>query len=228
MWVSLFVVVDTAILSAWTLDDPLVWRRSVTIRDGYGHPLDSYATCESEKGHSSWYIVLLAVLHIGLLLYGSYLCWTVRKVSMRFQEGKWITFCIVSRLQFIILAVPVLTSIDNDRNTFYIVIAGILFLADGVLIGAVFIPKVYALMKWVDNEKKGIKNPSFSTTKTTNVGMTYTNSKMTSYQTGSNDSRKSPTSSSLVMVAPGASLELHSKSTSSSHEEVARGTTGVV
>ena len=202
IWVSVLVLVDAVVLLVWTFDDPLVWRRSVTARDRYGYPLISYGGCEDVHGRSPLYIAILACMYIGLLLYGSYLCYTVRNVSTRFQESKWIAFCIVSRLQFIVLAIPILTSVQQDRNTLYIVIAGVMFLADGVLIVAMFLPKVFVHRTWVYNEKHGIKNPSFSTvqTQSDNSRKTRLSKKSTSRQSSATGAKL--TSTELVAVSP--------------------------
>ena len=193
-YMGALLLVDAIILGVWTADDPLVLRRSVEARDRFGFPLDSYASCVSVKGRSEVYISLLAVIHIGLLIYGTYLCWTVRKVSTRFREGAWITFCIVSRLQFIVLAIPIVATISNDRDTLFVVIAGIIFLADSVLLMAMFVPKIYAHSRWMFNERNGIPNGAglgVTRTATGSRSSKMEMSKMKSYATSGSKSGES-------------------------------------
>ena len=93
------LVVDCCVLLAWTLHDPLVYRR--VERDG-----DSRGRCESKNAWA--YFAPLLALHTLVLLVATVIAYKVRHVDSDYHESQYIFGAMYVTLQIAILGVPVL------------------------------------------------------------------------------------------------------------------------
>ena len=58
-------------------------------------------------------------------------------------QGKWITATVLSILQILVLAIPILIITDNNNDAFYFVSAAVIFLTSFTATALIFIPKMY-------------------------------------------------------------------------------------
>lgn len=101
MVIGVVTAVDVAILTVWTLSDPLEWERTVTVMDQFGVALESEGRCTSD----SWYIFtpLIGALHLCLMATACYLCFKARQIPTTFQEGKYVAIAMASNFQIFLV-----------------------------------------------------------------------------------------------------------------------------
>jgi len=134
------LAIELIILLSWQFIDPLEWVRMVVSTDAEGFPLQSVGRCES-KNQQIFTITLLAYKGI-CLVYALYLCYVTRNMPSDFSEGKWVMASIVSIIQILILAIPILIIVENDNNSFYFIRAATMFLISCTVSSLIFGPKV--------------------------------------------------------------------------------------
>ena len=106
---------DMAILTVWTVTDPLEWKRTVLIRDKYGTPLSSVGYCVSD--HWVAFAGAIGTFHLVLLVMACYMCYVARNLPTLFSEGKYLAIAMISNVQIFVLAVPVLVILGDNMDT---------------------------------------------------------------------------------------------------------------
>jgi len=139
----LFLSVPFIILLCWQLIDPLQWERQITRSNNFGFALETVGFCNSD--HAVAFLIPLAVYDFGCLLYALYLCYRTRNFSSEMNEAKWITASIISILQVLLLAVPVLVIAWADANVFFFIRACVVFLISFGVTLFIFLPKFLQL-----------------------------------------------------------------------------------
>eukprot|EP00977_Amphora_coffeiformis_P007123 scaffold1555_cov173-Amphora_coffeaeformis.AAC.3 len=134
------ISIETAILLSWQITDPLKWDRDVLLEDSDGFALQSVGKCYS--GSAIAFVAPLAVVNVFCLGYALWLCYLTRFVSSDFAEGKWIAICVVSILQILLLAIPVLVIAEDDPTSSYFVRAGVVWLIGTMVTLLIFVPKM--------------------------------------------------------------------------------------
>ena len=84
----LTMLVDVALLAAWSGSDPLQYERTrgEGDYDAYGYPLRSFGMCASP---SAWaFVSPLVALHVLLLLYANWTAYVTREVKSEYQEAR--------------------------------------------------------------------------------------------------------------------------------------------
>ena len=143
--IFLLLIVDGAIILAWNLMAPLVWKRTVTDWDEkLFAPKKSYGECVPRDGSiDSWYFLgpILAI-HVIVLIVGNTMAYKSRNIATSFHEGKWITIAMFGNLEMLILAFPIIIIVSNlPSASLFIRSAVVFFLNFGVLI-CIFMPKI--------------------------------------------------------------------------------------
>ncbi|KAL7545747.1 hypothetical protein ACHAWF_009103, partial [Thalassiosira exigua] len=147
------IAVQFIILLCWQIIDPLRWQREVLFTDGNGYPTKSVGHCKSES--TLYFIVPLVVVDGLMLFYALYLCFITRNVPSDFQEGTWITASVLSILQILVLAIPILLIVDNNTDAFYFVRTVVIFLITSTVTLLIFLPKMYRLHYSDTNQRRG-------------------------------------------------------------------------
>ncbi|CAB9525581.1 Gamma-aminobutyric acid (GABA) B receptor [Seminavis robusta] len=138
------LVINWAVLTAWTVVDPLAW-----VRYDLGTTVDEEAgflTTESVGGCSSdnvgaWIGSLLS-FHLTIMIASNILLWQLRGVRDRYQESKYITLASLFACEFLLLGVPILIAVGDSSKARHIALVCIIGLTDlGVLL-FVFVPKI--------------------------------------------------------------------------------------
>lgn len=99
--VGAVLLVDVAILIAWTVADPLQWEREVVQETQFGEPLESQGYCSSD--HWQLFFGIIGALHLSLMAVATYLCYKTRAIPTRFQEGRYLSIAMVSNLQIFLV-----------------------------------------------------------------------------------------------------------------------------
>ncbi|KAL7543364.1 hypothetical protein ACHAXR_013073 [Thalassiosira sp. AJA248-18] len=135
------IMIQVVILLCWQLIDPMMWEREVLLSDANGYPLQSYGHCVSDNA-GRFQIPLLSFDGL-MLLYSLYLCFITRNVPSDFQEGTWIAAAVLSIIQILILAIPILIVVGSNNNAYYFVRATVLFLVSCTVNSLIFFPKIF-------------------------------------------------------------------------------------
>jgi len=142
--IAFILLVDIAILSTWTIVDPLHWVRQVTIKDKYGDPLASQGHCTCNNA-IPW-ITLLSLLHFSVLIMASYMCYVARHISSRFSEAKYLKLAIYSNTQVYLLGVPVVIITRDDPSARFFVTSIIIFFDVIIVLGCIFGNLIYRVI----------------------------------------------------------------------------------
>lgn len=136
---------DVLILGVWQLTNPLVYKRVTEYDPVYGLPVSSRGVCSplnEEEPVAGFYIALVGY-HVLLLLYGLLVCYRARNIPTALSESKFVTAGIVSHLQILLLATPVLIIVSNSPEGDLFVRSSVIFLNDMGLLLLIFGPKMY-------------------------------------------------------------------------------------
>ena len=130
------LLIDIAVLTAWTVTSPMHWSRYVLQADKYGDPLSSVGLCTGDN----WMIFasLIAVLHFCLLGIACFLCYVTRNISTQFSESKYLAIAMVSNMQIFVVGVPVLIIVGADPETSFFVRSVIIWMNDLVVVSLIF------------------------------------------------------------------------------------------
>ena len=99
--IGVVLLIDIAILVAWTTLEPLAWTRSVIRADQFGVPLESEGYCSSD--HWAIFAGIIAAFHIALLLTACLLCYKARGIPTKFSESKYVFIAMLSHLQIMVV-----------------------------------------------------------------------------------------------------------------------------
>ena len=109
-----------SILAAWTATDPLYWKVEVDALDSFGRVIESHGHCVTGSTGLGFLFGLLG-LNIVLLLYGNVLVYQARSVPTRYNEGKYISFCVANNLQTTLFAVLLAVFVYDTPVAFFII-----------------------------------------------------------------------------------------------------------
>lgn len=161
---------EIIVLAIWTTSSPLKYVRS---EDGLE------ASCKSEG--SLVYLAILGVYHVIILGYGNVLAYETRNVNAVFSESKFIMIAMIANLQVLFLGGCILVLVYSDPVTGMMIKALIIFLNDMTVQLLIFGPKVFYVIKGVEDDgtavskmlnatgKKVNPNSDSTTTTTTNI-----------------------------------------------------------
>lgn len=184
-----FTSVEAILMLLWQLIDPLQWQRSVMRSNERGYPLESVGYCTSDSALA--FVIPIAVYNFGCLLYALYLCYVTRNIPSELNEGKWITASIISILQVLLLAVPVLIIAWENTNAYFFVRASVAFLMSMGVLGFVFLPK-FRQLHFVDaDDEKEFRKGIFNThTFSHRISSKHASSRRWSCATDTHDTRE--------------------------------------
>ena len=152
--IAVVLVLDVAILTVWTIIDPLRWERSVISADKFGDPLESEGHCTSD--HWSWWIGTIAALHLVLLGFACYLCYASRDIPTKFSEGKYVSIAMVSNLQIFIVGVPILIMLGSDPVSSFFVRTVIIWMNDFMVVTLIFGNLIYHVHFTVIDDRRAV------------------------------------------------------------------------
>ncbi|CAB9515324.1 Gamma-aminobutyric acid (GABA) B receptor [Seminavis robusta] len=138
------LVINWALVTAWTIVDPLTWMREDqgTIVDEEAGILTevSVGKCSSEF-MTAWLGSLLG-FHLTIMIATNVLLWQLRTVSDRYQESKFITLASLFACEFLLLGIPILIAVGDSSEARHIALVCIIGLTDVGVLLMVFLPKI--------------------------------------------------------------------------------------
>ena len=148
------LVVDAVILTAWTIINPLEYKREETgrnVEDGVV-VVESVGRCRpSDDDVDVWaFLGPLLANHMVLVLITHFLLWKVRNVSNRYQENKYLSMAAIFALEVAIVGVPILIAAQDSVEATFFVITGIVALDNIGVLAFIFIPKVNFQIKGLE------------------------------------------------------------------------------
>jgi len=148
-WVCLSVTGDIIIMICWSLIDPLFWeinRRVLPVSPGGEMFIVVQVSAYCTTKNSSWiFLGPLFVYHFISLIIGLLILYRARNIKDTFQEGKYIRASLISTVQLLVLAIPVLIAVDSNYPTEFVLVSLIVILSQCSVLGFIFIPKITAV-----------------------------------------------------------------------------------
>ncbi|KAL7576618.1 hypothetical protein ACA910_005556 [Epithemia clementina (nom. ined.)] len=159
VWSSSYVVViplvlDSGILTAWSLWNPLEYKREETGQN-YANgvvTIESIGRCRPSNDTVDVWAFLgpLFAIHLILVLVTHWLLWKVRNVSNRYQENKYLSMAAIFALEVAIVGIPILVAAQDSVEATFFVITGIVALDNIGVLAFIFIPKVFFQIKGLE------------------------------------------------------------------------------
>ncbi|CAJ1951294.1 unnamed protein product [Cylindrotheca closterium] len=138
--IAVVLSIECTILLVWQFVDPLLWERDIIRVTEDAFPLQSVGQCTSEQGFIFW--LFFISFNVCLLLYALVLCYKTWNYPSAFAESRWITACVISYIQILLLAVPILVIVKDDNNIYFFVLTSIVFLMSMSVTLFIYLPKV--------------------------------------------------------------------------------------
>ena len=120
------------VLALWTGLSPLYWERE------FVSPVESVGQCNTDG--SLPYVVVLAVLDLGAMVFALYQAYHARKISLEFAESSYIATAIASTLLVCFVGIPVIL-LTNQPSARFFVVSCIDFVICVSLLLFIFVPK---------------------------------------------------------------------------------------
>ncbi|XP_038052380.1 gamma-aminobutyric acid type B receptor subunit 1-like [Patiria miniata] len=143
--IAALVVVDVIILAIWTATDPvkatkMQGTKVVDPDDDDIVYIPIRMICESRN--QTYWIGAFYVIDGLLLIFGAFLAWETRKVSIpALNDSKYIGICVYNILILSFIGAPV-SFILEEQNALYVLQAALIWLAATLTLCVVFIPKI--------------------------------------------------------------------------------------
>jgi len=136
---AVLFAVNVALLLAWTLSDPLRYKR-LSVESS--NPWNTYGTCQYEKRWTISFIVGIIAVNFGAILLACAQAYRARQISDEFSESKWVGITIASWLQVIIVVFPVMMLVKENPTAVYFLRTATIFVVCLSLLLFIFVPKI--------------------------------------------------------------------------------------
>ncbi|XP_072030305.1 gamma-aminobutyric acid type B receptor subunit 2-like [Amphiura filiformis] len=153
--VFVFFCIDVSVLTLWQLIDPLhieaidLYERETEILNQQIIPY--IEQCTSNK-MIYWLVALYGYKGL-LLIFGTFLAWETRKVTISaLNDSKLIGICVYNTVVLCIVGVSVSFLISNDTAALYIFTSCIIIFCATLTLAVLFVPKVVSVYKFPAGE----------------------------------------------------------------------------
>ncbi|XP_072030367.1 gamma-aminobutyric acid type B receptor subunit 2-like [Amphiura filiformis] len=153
LMVFAFFGIDVVVLILWQILDPM-YVKETEIYDDHIHEtkvselIQSYID-ECTSNHFTYWIISLYVYKGLLLIFGTFLAWETRKVTIpALNDSKMIGICVYNTVVLCILGVSVSYQITNDPQTLFIFTSSIIILCVTAPLLLLFVPKVIVVYNY--------------------------------------------------------------------------------
>lgn len=128
--------INTGLLIAWTIVDPLTWERF----EIDGQDWNTYGSCVGGTA-ATVFVSLIAAVNLVALLLACFQAYKARNISDEFSESNYIGIAIYGWLQTALIGVPILFLINSDNPTAkYFLQVGLIFVISMSMMSIVFVP----------------------------------------------------------------------------------------
>jgi len=139
------LMLNVAVLSVWTVIDPLHRRTVVLTQDPFLRHVETYGVCRSE--HDSVFLLILCLINLGSLLFALFQAYMARNISTDFQESNYIFLAMAFILLVFFIGFPVMIIAHDNVAASFFLKAGVVFVVCSTILLLIFIPKVWAVKK---------------------------------------------------------------------------------
>jgi 7 transmembrane sweet-taste receptor of 3 GCPR/Receptor family ligand binding region len=137
------LLLNVAVLLAWTLDAPLVWERSpVANYDSFGRSVESVGLCQSAgQKYAAVYPSLICILNLSVLVFALYQAYVARNLPTEFSESTYIGIAMALLLEVVLISVPILFLASDDPTVVFLVRSILATVSALSILLPVFLPK---------------------------------------------------------------------------------------
>lgn len=150
--------VNVTLLTAWTLNAPLVWARvAVSNYDEFGRSVESYGSCRGSDGdeENGWgtsviFISCLVVINVCIVASAFLRAFQTRHLPSQFNEAGYMTVCMVIILEAFFLGLPIMFLSGANPTAFFLIRAFLVVALCCAILGPNFLPKILWLCQTGD------------------------------------------------------------------------------
>ena len=139
----ILMILNIAVMLAWTFEAPLVWNRQYLANyDKFGRSVESIGKCSpSEKHHTNIYLSMIIVINISVLLFATYQAYVARNLPSEYSESTYITIAMGSLLELFVLGIPLLFLASSDPSTNFLIRSLLVTVTSLSVLLPIFLPK---------------------------------------------------------------------------------------
>ena len=129
------------LLLLWLVLDPMYYKVEIDAVDDMGRVTESHGHCVTGEVGLGFLFVLIG-FNLVLLLYGNVLVYQARSVPTKYNEGKYISFCVANNLQTTMFAVLLSLFVYDTPIAFFIIKWMAVLACDAGTLLLIFAPKM--------------------------------------------------------------------------------------
>lgn len=134
--------VSVAVLTAWSVTDPLKWKRITISEDAYGQPTASYGTCYALERKGRGFLVTSIALCMVALVIANYQSFKARKLPTDYNEAFFVAITNAILLESAIVGASIIAIVREDPEAFFLVRSLLLIVASLSVLLPIFVPKM--------------------------------------------------------------------------------------
>ena len=128
------------LLIIMTVIKPVEWKMQVLEEDSFDRPTETWGFCD--WSNSVPFLVPLAVINLGCLLFAMVQAYEARSISIEFAESEYIFRCMLAITVTAFLGFPVLVLIHGNNEAFYFFFSALIFITGCMVLSLIFVPKI--------------------------------------------------------------------------------------
>ena len=143
---AILMSANIAILTAWTIVDPLRWTRVELANyfDIFDRPSDSVAYCRGSDSTTSYFIFMYVGINVVALIFANYQSYVARKYPSAYNEGYYIALSVGFLLEACLLGIPVIYLVKDTPSQVFLVKSIFITMLCLLILLPLFIPKYLA------------------------------------------------------------------------------------
>lgn len=133
------------VLGLWAGLDPLRYETETVQRDIFDREVETYSFCACDNPLP--YVLPLAAINVGSLMYAVYMAWKAKDISTEFSESLYIFKILIGILLVCFVGIPVMVIARDSPQAYFYVFSALIFLVSTLVLGLIFVPKITASKK---------------------------------------------------------------------------------
>mmetsp|Transcript_4401 Transcript_4401/g.12166 ORF Transcript_4401/g.12166 Transcript_4401/m.12166 type:complete len:781 (+) Transcript_4401:129-2471(+) len=142
IFIVLFVGLDAVILTIWFVTDPFHWEVEGSSKDSNGYINEALGQCTSDGDNYYIYPMIIAILHLGVLIYANYLAYKTSQYH-NISDSKSVAICLFNSIQLLLIGAPILALVGDNVATSYLIRVCFVFLNNFGVLVIILMPKLY-------------------------------------------------------------------------------------
>ena len=134
---AVLMTVNCALMTAWTLVDPMVWYRTES-----NIAYQSTGYCRAEGDSYIIFLILIGSVNFCALTLANVQAFQARNIGTEFSESFYVFMTMVSLLQALVIGAPLLVIARDNPIANYLVWSGLIFVMTMAILGLMFVPKM--------------------------------------------------------------------------------------